>query len=285
MDAAVHVRPLSDDDRDAVLALLLPTEERSTFLVGNALETGITDRGGPRNGLWLGAFRGAHLEGVVSHARGPGSLVPACGGHAPALLAEAARQGVQPRLIVGTAERVEEARRALPPAWRAGRTQRETLMVLRWERRAPGPALRLPAVVTVLAPEHVEAAAGLLDVLTVSSGLPQTPSENLDRARRMAGLGSGVVALVDGRPVALSSRAAATGRYVHVGATVTDPAWRRLGLSAACVERVLDRAHGEGAASRGAVLFTGEHNHPALALYERLGFRRDGPFDMLLMDP
>ncbi len=84
----------------------------------------------------------------------------------------------------------------------------------------------------------------------------------------------------DGAVVSMSTEAAATGRWVHVGGTVTLPEHRRLGLCGPCVAAVLERARAEGRASEGAVLFTGEGNAPALALYGRLGFEVECPFEM-----
>ena len=280
----VTICPLADDDLDAVLALLRPSEERSTFLVGNAIESGISDRGGPRNGLWLGAFEGGRLAGVVAHARGPDSFLVAPGGHARALLAEAERRGVRPRMILGTEDRVAEALAFLPASWRLARRNRETLMVLRWDRRVSAPPPRRAAEVIPLPPEHVGAVAAMLDELARVGSLPHTPEENRGRAARMAAQQSAVVALVDGKAVSMSVRAAATGRFVHVGATVTDPAFRRAGLAGACVDLVLDRARADGVASEGAVLFTGESNTPAIALYESLGFRPETRFDICVIE-
>lgn len=277
------IRPLTDDDLAAVLAYLRPTEERSTFLVGNALETGITDRGGARNGPWVGAFVDGTLAGVVAYARGPASLLVACGGHAGPLLAEAARLGVVPQLVIGTEERVDEALAALPPGWRLGERKRETLMALSWDRRVPAPPLRRPACVRRVSPGDADDVARLLDVLTVESGIPRTPAENRARAERVAREGTAVVAVVGTRAVAMSSRAAATGRFVHVGATSTDVDQRRRGFAGACVDGILDHARADGSATAGAVLFTGERNTAAQALYERLGFRPVAPFHLAVM--
>ena len=280
---AVTVRPLTDADLPAVLAHLRPTEERSTFLVGNALEAGITDRGGPRNGPWVGAFDGERLVGVVAYARGPASLLVACGGCAAALLTDVARLGVRPRLLLGTADRVDEALAALPARWRVERRKHETLMVLRWPERVPAPPLRRPASIETPTAAHVADVARLLDTLTAASEIPRTPAENLARAERIAREGTATVAVVGGRAVALSSRAAATGHFVHVGATATDPAGRRAGFAGACVDAILHRARADGCARDGAVLFTGETNLAAQALYARLGFRPLARFDLCVM--
>lgn len=277
------VRPLTDDDRDAVRTLLRPTEERSTFLIGNAMEAGITDRGGARNGPWFGAFEGERLVGVAAYAKGPESLLVAPGGHARALLAAMAAAGVRPAMVLGTQDRIDEALAALPSTWRVATRKRETLMVLRWDRRVTAPPPGRAAVIELATHAHAPDAARLLDHLSVTSGLPRTGAQNLARAERMAEQGTGVVATLDGRAVSMSSRAASTGRLVHVGATATDPAFQRLGLAGACVDRVLDDARAAGLARDGAVLFTGETNTSAIRLYERLGFRHESWFDIVLV--
>ena len=278
---AISVRPLSDDDLPAVLALLLPTEERSTFLVGNARGSGITDRGGHVNGLWLGAFAGDRLAGVVAHARGPNSLLVATFGHAGPLLAEAARRGCSPSMVLGTSDRVDEAVAALPASWRVTRRGRETLMVLRWpDYRPPAP---VDANVAPLPPERADGAALVLDVLSRESGMPRDEEANRAVAKRLAKDGSAVVAILGGRVVSISSVAASTGRFVHVGATATHPDARRRGLAGACVAGVLDRARAGGRATVGAVLFTGEDNVAAKTLYERLGFRCETAFEVCLL--
>ena len=279
----ITVRPLSDADLPAVEALLAPSEARSTFLLGNARSSGITDRGGHVNGTWLGAFDGERLAGVLAHARGPDSMLVAPFGHAGPLLAEAHRRGIRPAMLLGTSDRVDEAVSSLPPTWRVERRLRETLLVLRWPAWAPRPPPPPPFLVEVLRPGDAEGAALVLDVLTRESGLTQSPAQNRLRAERLAQEGRAAVARVDGRVVAISTEAASTGRLVHVGATATEPAHRRRGLAGACVTAIVERARAGGRATHGAVLFTGERNGPALALYERMGFVPEAPFELCLL--
>ena len=279
----VAVRTLSDADLPALEALLAPSEERSTFLLGNARGSGITDRGGHVNGIWLGAFDGDRLAGVLAHARGPDSVLVAPFGHARPLLEEAHRRGIRPSLVLGTSDRVDEAVAAFPPSWRVERRMRETLLVLRYPRWSPLPPPPQEFLVEVLRPEDAESAALVLDVLSRESGLTQTPAQNVERARRLARQGHACVARVGDRVVAISTEASSTGRLVHVGATATDPAFRRRGLAGACVALVVERARAAGRATEGAVLFTGERNGPALALYERMGFVPEAPFELCLL--
>lgn len=259
------------------------TEVRSTFLVGNALEAAIDDRGHRLNGAWFGAFDAGRLVGVVSWVRGPNSLVVACDGHARPLLAAVAGAGVRPKLMVGTQDRVDEAVAAMPPTWRLDVRRRETLMALRWVDRVPARPPRRDTVLRSAMASDEDALHALFEVLSTSAGMPIRSEENRVRASRVASHRTCIVACVDGRPVSMSTRASSTGRYVHVGATATLPAHRRLGLAGACVDRVLDAARAEGVASEGAVLFTGADNVEAQNLYRSLGFRVESPYEMCFL--
>src|SRR5687767_15818107 len=128
---SVVVRPLTDEDRPAIFDWLRPSETRSTFLIGDAIEPGVTDRGGHLNGPWFGAFEGGRMAGVIAYVRGPGSLLPACGAHAAPLVAAVVAAGVRPKMVLGTTERVDATMATAPPSWRVASTNDETLMVLR----------------------------------------------------------------------------------------------------------------------------------------------------------
>jgi GNAT superfamily N-acetyltransferase len=286
----VEVRLLSDDDRDAVLEHLRPTETRSTLLIGDAMDPGITDTGGHLNGAWFGAFEGGRLAGLLAWIRGPSSVLPACGEHAKPLVDAVVAKGIRPAMVLGTTERVDAVLAAAPSRWRVARTNRETLMVLRWADARPPKPPDVPARIAPPPLDRVDDVAELLDVLTASSEIPRSHEQNVERARRMTRSGTTFGAVVDGRVVAISCEAAASARWVHVGATATLPTHRRQGLSGACVQAVacvaavLENARRRGLGSEGAVLFTGEENAPAIALYERMGFVRDAAFSIAIVE-
>src|SRR5262245_29893880 len=276
----VVVRPLSDDDLPAVEALLAPTEERSLFLLTNARTHGITDRGGPFNGRWFGALEGGRLAGLISTTRIQ-SMLPACGPYARELVAAFARSGAVPTLVVGPADRVTPVLNEIPPA-RVSKVMHEQLLVMQWERYAP-PARRVPT--ETAGASRAEDLARLLSVLSEEGGVPATLTENRVRAERFVRDGRARVAIADGRAVAMATEAATSPRFVHVGATATEPAYRRRGLAGSCVADVMESARAAGHASDGAVLFTGEENHGALALYRSMGFRDECPWSIAILKP
>jgi ribosomal protein S18 acetylase RimI-like enzyme len=255
---------LHDRDRAAVEELLLPTEARSLFLLGNARNAGIDDRGGRFGGVWIGAFEGERLCGLIAWVRGPNSITPACEGHAgvlvPALLEEIGRE--QRRMIVGTRERVDEVAPLLPPSWQVGVVADELLLTMPMAhfRPRPGDAIVVPA-------ERAVEVAALRVILQQSSGLPPDPNNEAWAAEATAK--SEVIGVIeDGRLVSMTCVATHTGRWLHVGATVTLPTHRRRGHAGACVTELIRRMRPE----IGAALFTDETNFDAIGVYESLGF-------------
>ena len=70
----------------------------------------------------------------------------------------------------------------------------------------------------------------------------------------------------------------------QVGGVYTVPNRRRLGLSRATMHALVTdsiRVHG----LERLILFTGEHNHAARHLYDRLGFSTIGDFALLMCAP
>ena len=277
----IAARRLGDADRPALLALLAPVESECTFLVGNALQHGLDDRGGPLHGRWVGAFDGERLVGVAACFRGPRSVAVACEGHAraiaPLLFADLEPA---PRVIVGTEARVDELVAALPAGLRVSQRDDEVLLVLRWERYRPPAdraAVQLPAA---RAPE----AAHLIEMLHRERRLPTDAATHLSTAARLAAGGHVFVREHEGRAIAMSCETSSTGRYVHVGATACERAHRRKGHAGACVAAVLERARAEARATAGATLFTNRDNAGAIALYEALGFEQATPWVMAFLE-
>ncbi len=265
----MEIRRLNDADRPAIDRYLAPIEPRALFLVGNALQHGIDDRGGPMQGGWVGAFEGGRLVGLAASFRGPGALLPACGGNEAAILPALLEGPVLPRVVLGPAEAVD---RALPfVAAQLRHIVEERLFVLRWgDHRGRSAVHAAPA-----RPGQEADVAALIGALHREAGMPTDEPTIRATAERQVAAGSVQTVQEGGRILAMSTEAAATGRYLHVGATYCVPEARRRGLAGACVSAVLERARREGRASDGAALFTGRENTPAIRLYEAMGFRAD----------
>jgi len=268
---------MTDADLPALERYLAATEPQSLLLLGNARKHGIDDRGGALHGRWIGAFEGSALLGVAAWFRGFGSLSPACGGHAQAILPVLLDGLEMPRVVVGTAARVAEALEAMP--WTPVHRQQERLLVLRWEDHQP---MRSAAVRAAL-PGEEEPVAEAIGALHAEGGLPTDREMNRAAAARLITGGDVQTAWEGTRLLAMSCEGAANGRYVHVGATWCARDARRRGLAGSCVSAVLERARSAGRASVGAELFTGRENVPALRLYERLGFRPDADWEMAFL--
>ncbi len=273
----MNIRRLTDGDLAALLRYLAPTEAQSLFLVGNAQQHGIDDRGGPLNGRWVGAFDGDEIAGVAAWFRGFESIAPACGGHAAELLPLLIEGLPRPRVVLGTAERVAEVVELLP--WTPTHRQLETHLVLHWADFAP----MHPAEVRQARLGEEEAVADAVDALHIEGGMPTEHAVNRASAERNIAAGNVQSVWSGDRLLALSTEGAASGRYVHVGATWCASDARRRGLAGSCVTAVVERARAAGRAAAGAALFTGRDNLPALRLYERLGFRFDADWEMAFL--
>lgn len=278
----MEIRLLTDGDRPALEALLRPTEPRSLFLIGNAREHGIDDRGGPFHGVWVGALDAGRLVGVAAFFRGFGSIAPACGGQAPRLvpllLEEIARRGGRPRAVVGTAERVAEVLPHLPAP--PARRLRERLLVAPLETWRPRP---MAAARPLGEGDAAAVAEGLAGLQRETNQKVESDEERLALARRLIARRA-LLGIVEGdRLLAFSTESATSGSWLHVGATWCAPEARRRGLAGACVTAVVERARAAGRAGEGAVLFTGRENAPALGLYAKLGFRADADWELALL--
>lgn len=75
----------------------------------------------------------------------------------------------------------------------------------------------------------------------------------------------------DGKVVAAAISHFVTPRVLQVGGVLTDPEYRRRGLAGSIVAALANEAHEAG---RLASLFVRSDNEGAIALYEKLGFRR-----------
>jgi GNAT superfamily N-acetyltransferase len=273
----MNVRILVDSDLPLLVDYLERTPATTVQLVGPILEHRLVASAW----TYFGAWAGERLAGVLAYFAVSGALMPACAGQAGALLGAFLEQSRVPRTIVGTEERVREILDVAPRSWSVTRSSDEVLMCVLWTEYREPPA---GSVVRAGAP-HAGGVARLMAAMRAELGLPGDPGTLAAQASQLVAAGRVHVALgPEGEPVAMSCRAAATRRYLHVGPTYCAPAWRRRGLASTCVAAVISDARGQGSAAEGATLFTGAANASAAALYGRMGFRYEGDWRICFLD-
>lgn len=282
-----ELRVLEPGDEAVVQAFLLPRIDSSMFLLGNMRAVGLGDEGGIYQGTYVAAWREGRMVGVAAHYWN-GNLVLQAPSALEALCRAALDASGRPmRGLVGPAEQVEAARRAL--GLEAGRVQldeEEHLYSLALD------ALRVPPALAAgrLRGRRIE--SGDVELLTAwrvafsveSLGDEENPRLwAACRATVERGMAEGRIWLLEdeGRPVSTTAFNTAIREAVQVGGVWTPPELRSRGYGRAAVAASLLEARAEGA-GRG-VLFTGEENVPAQRAYEALGFCRVGDYRLLLL--
>lgn len=274
-----RVRLLVRGDERLVEKFLRERLESSVFLLSNLCAAGLSDREGPYQGTWLGAFDGPRLVGVACHAWNGMLLLQASD---PGLAREAiARSGCDLSGLLGPWAQV----RAVLPDLRRGRRvlmeSRQPLFTLPIERLRIPPALSSgelfvrdahPGELDVLVSWRVDyeiVATGARASLLLEASARETMF-GLLRKRRCRVLES------EGLPVSTAAINAHVGDVVQVGGVYTPPALRGRGYARAVVAGLLSDARAEGATR--AVLFTAATNHAAQRAYTQLGFEPAGEY-------
>jgi len=94
-----------------------------------------------------------------------------------------------------------------------------------------------------------------------------------ERIRELIEKKRSLVRIVDGRIAAKCEYSAVTGDAVQLMGVWTHPSYRRRGLSHELLREICGHLSRKG---KTVTLFVNDFNRPAVALYERLGFRRIG---------
>ena len=286
----MQTRVLNEADLPAVERFLAAHADSSMILRGNLLLDGIEDRGGRWAGVYAGAFdAGGALRAVAAHYLTGGNLVPQADSDQAldaAVACAVAASGQPVRGVLGPRALVRRARSQLnldgTPARYDGD---EGLYALELAQLSAPPLLGEPGVgYRAWQPGDAELyLTWYRDYEAVSLGAADDAalSDRLrEKFQRVLLQGERCVLTRDGVPCATSTFNARLPDMVQVGGVYTPPPLRSRGYARAAVAQSLLDARARGA--RRAILFTEEHNVPAIRAYRALGFERIGDFAIVL---
>lgn len=274
------MRQLTHRDRDEALDLCA-RDPASHVFVASRIVDGDLDRGGPLVGVRDGAGR------LTSLCWTGANIVPVETDEAARhLLADRLRRrSHQTASILGRAPEALDLWRRLEPHWPTPRSVRAAQLLLSLDAPPsvrgiePDPRVRpaVPSEVPIVRPAAV-------DMFTGEIGYP--PYTGSDRAYTalladLVSRGRTYVVVEDGRVIFKADVGSVALGCAQVQGVWLAPelrgAGRSVGLMAAVCEQVA-RDHAPL-----VTLYVNEYNHPARALYARLGFRLVGPYATILM--
>jgi ribosomal protein S18 acetylase RimI-like enzyme len=276
--SGLEVRPLGREDEALALGLLDRNPVRDVFIASRILHDGALTSIGP-SPLW-GAFDdGQALRGLL-HV-GP-NLVPAVEDEASCEALAAAAGGLYlTRMVVGERAAVELLWSRIGSSYPVPREVRERQFVyaLDPERLVHDPGAK-PSGVARLAERSDEESVLQLSAAMYTEEMGENPmARDPDgyrrRVRMLTARGWTYVYEVDGRLCFKMDVGCASRRTAQIQGVYVPPELRGRGLGttamAACCALAFDR-------HPNLSLYVNDFNTPAIALYERIGFRRE-PYD------
>src|SRR5689334_6908951 len=282
-------RILTEADRAALEAFLLRHSDGAMIMRGNLREAGVEDRGERFQGPYAAAYDGAGALRAVAAHYAIGNVLAAADDE-PALDAAvraAVAQSQRPvKGIIGLRAIVRRAREVLgmqdAPTQLA---QDEGLYALELDALRVPALLRDPRVaVRTFQEADRDRIVGWYDDYDIeglgATRSPELTAQSLRRFERIREERLRCLLTLDGAPCATSAFNATLPDRVQIGGVYTPPALRSRGYARAVVASTLLDARERGVTR--AILFTGEHNLPAIAAYRALGFERIGDFNITL---
>jgi GNAT superfamily N-acetyltransferase len=280
----MNIRRLDSQDAPLLEAFLLPRRDSSMFLRSNARRGGLNHSGQTPREVYVGAFDGGEIVGVVGHGAGGMLLL-----QAPESVAELARACVSSsqRPVTGLAGPLPQVARAM----RALGLKAEHASYHRdeWLYGLDLSALIVPialstGVVACRAPLPRE--RDTLCAWRLAYDIEALSAADTDETRQRSARvldqqiadGNAWIALDRGAPVSLSAFNAALADIVQLGGIYTPPELRGRGFARVAVAASLLAARERGV-ERG-ILFTS--NPSAARAYEALGFLRTGDYAVTL---
>jgi uncharacterized protein len=202
---------------------------------------------------------------------------------ARANLADHARRlGRRCSSIVGPAEEVLDLWRLLAPAWGPAREVRDTqhlMAISEPPRQAPHPGLRVlrPDELDLLMPAAVAMFTEEVGVSPVEHG---GGASYRSRLLELIRAGRALAVVEDGRITFKAEIGSATAQACQVQGVWVEPRLRGRGLGAAGMAAVV--AHAQAHVAPVVSLYVNSYNHPAVAIYHRVGFSTVGTFATVL---
>ena len=273
----LQVRPIGRDDEALTLAALDRNPVRDVFIASRILHDGALTALGP-SPLW-GAFEDGHLQGLL-HV-GP-NLVPAVDDAAACeALAPAASGLYLARMMVGERTTVELLWSRIGPSYPAPREVRTRQLVYAVD---PGqlvhdPAARAPGVARLATGRDEERVLRLSAAMYAEemgeNPLARDPDGYRRRVRMLTSRGWTYVYEVAGELWFKMDVGCASDRSAQIQGVYVPPELRGRGVGtvamAACCALAFER-------HPNLSLYVNDFNAPAIALYERIGFRQE-PYD------
>ncbi len=255
-------------------------------MVANLAADGFVYEGKPYQGIYVGAFDGDALAGVVAHYWN-NYLIFQAPSYAAELGAAALRESARSCAgLVGPWDQINEAREALGFNERPTRFNSKEILYAVELARLQTPESLISGTVRCRRARSED-----LPVLTEFSvaettenfGDPDTPERRANLRNgleRDAADGMLFVLDADGSVVAKSSFHGIANGAVQIGGVYTPPELRGRGYARSVVAGSLVMARDAGETK--AFLFTSETNAPAQRAYEALGFRPVGDYGIIL---
>lgn len=277
---------LSSNDEPALLAFLHQYPESSLFLLANLQNDRLSDPDEPDRAIYAAAVVDNTIQGVASLTKQGMILLQAPAGAAATVRQVVSHGGRKIQGIAGPWQQVVDVSADLELAeFPATAIGRESLFTLELSR------LLIPDPLTQPGVECRLATAIDLDLLTswrlafrtevFGEWVQPLPVDAVRSALQQEIATERLWLLsLNGVPVAMSAVNAEVSTWVQIGGVYTVPEYRNRGLARAVVAASLLAAQQRGI--EGAVLFTGEHNYPAQAAYQSLGFRYSIDFSLVL---
>ena len=269
------LRSLSDDDAGPALAFLRRDPLINVYLISRLLEERFVSA--------TQTVEVRYNRDVVLVASLATNVVMACDPQAPAEIVDAATAIVAERILT----RMLPVRAIISPAalveslWQRLRSQLDPPTVVRMSQpvyaisgRFDFPDFKevrfatmrdLDGLVPSCAAMHKEE-VGIDPLDRDSVGYRERIRELVEKRRS-------IVRIINGRIAAKCEFSAVTTDAVQLMGVWTDPAWRRRGFARALLREVCGHLARKG---KSVTLFVNDFNHPAIALYESLGFRQIG---------